>query len=163
MKTMVATVAILGLTLAAGVATADMERGRAGGPGMMPPGPPPFLRQVFPPKMVMEHQRELELRPEQIAAIKQAMNETQTQLNDLQWQLDAESETLNRMLEPARVELAAVLAQLDRVTGLEQQLKRANFGLLVRIKNELDAEQQAKLRQLPPPFGFRGPHGKAAE
>src|SRR2546427_6312195 len=43
-----------------------------GGPGMMesgpPPGPPAFLKQVFPPKLVMEHQQEIGLRPERPAS-----------------------------------------------------------------------------------------------
>jgi hypothetical protein len=52
------------------------------------------------------------------------------------------------------VDEAAVLAKLDQVTAIEQQVKKVNFTLLVRIRNQLDAAQQAKLRALRP---MRGP------
>ena len=134
-----------------------------GGPGMMgagpPPGPPAFLREVFPPKLVMEHQQEISLKPAQVEAIKQAMNETQQQLVDLQWRLDAESEALGRLLAADHVDEAAVLAKLDQVTAIEQQVKKVNFTLLVRIKNQLDPEQQAKLRALRPAHPFGPPGG----
>jgi Spy/CpxP family protein refolding chaperone len=125
-----------------------------GGPGMMEPGPPPgppaFLQRVFPPKLVMEHQQELGLEQSQIDAIKEAMRETQQQLVELQWKLDAESEALDRLLSADQVDEKAVLAKLDQVTTIEQQVKKANFGLLVKIKNQLTPAQQAKLRALRP-------------
>src|SRR5262249_44580927 len=124
-----------------------------GGP---PGGPPPFIRRVFTPKMVMAHQMEIGLRPAQIEAIKQAMNETQHELVDLQWKLDAATEELDKLLEPDKVDEKAVLAKLDDVTAIERQVKRVNFALLVRIKNALDPEQQAKLRALRP-MGHGGP------
>ena len=116
--------------------------------GHHPPGPPAFLGQVFPPRLVMEHQQEIALRPAQVDAIKQAMNDTQQQLVDLEWKLQAESEALAQLLTAAHVDEAAVLAKLDQVTTIEQQVKRANFALLVKIKNQLDPDQQAKLRAL---------------
>jgi hypothetical protein len=36
-------------------------------------------------------------------------------------------------------------------------VKKANFTLLVRVKNQLDPAQQAKLRELRPAFGRPGP------
>ena len=131
------------------------------GPDLMdsgPPGPPPFLRRVFTPKTVMAHQLEIGLRPAQVDSIKQAMTETQRQLVDLQWRLDAATEALDKLLEPDHVDETAVLAKLDEVTTIERQVKRVNFTLLLRIKNQLDPEQQAKLRTMrPPPRGPGGP------
>jgi Spy/CpxP family protein refolding chaperone len=124
-----------------------------------PPGPPAFLSQVFPPRLVMEHQQEIGLRPAQADAIKQAMTETQQKLLDLQWRLDAESEALAKLLQADHVEETAVLAKLDEVTSIEQQVKKTNFALLVRIKNQLDKGQQEKLRALRPSHRFGGPPG----
>src|SRR5262249_23133712 len=123
-------------------------------------GPPPsFLNQLFPPKTVMEHQQEIGLRPAQADAIKQAMRDTQAKLLDLQWRLDAETEALNKLLTNDHVDEKSVLAKLDQVTSIEQQVKRENLALLVRIKNQLDPEQQAKLRSVRPAHGFGGPGG----
>jgi len=38
------------------------------------------------------------------------------------------------------------LVQLDSVLSLEREMKRAQITLLVRLKNQLTAEQQAFLR-----------------
>ena len=138
---------VAGQAALASAAPPDGMGGGVMGPGG-PPGPPAFLSQVFPPRLVMEHQQELGLRPAQIDAIKKAMNEAQQELVDLQWRLDAESEALAKLLSTDHVDEAEVLAKLDRVTAIEQQVKKVNFALLVRIKNQLDAAQQAKLRTM---------------
>lgn len=52
-----------------------------------------------------------------------------------------------------------MLAKLDEVTAIERSVKRVNFALLARIKNQLDPAQQAKLRTMRPPHGPGGPGG----
>ncbi len=126
----------------------------AGGPS----GPPAFLKQVFSPRLVMEHQLELGLRPEQIESIKKAMLETHGKLLELQWKLDAQSEALSSLLAADRVDETKVLTKLDEVTAIERDVKRTNFALLVRVKNQLDPEQQTKMRKYRP-AGMMGPGG----
>jgi Spy/CpxP family protein refolding chaperone len=38
----------------------------------------------------------------------------------------------------------------DKVMSIEQQIKKEHLRMLIRIKNKLNPEQQAKLRQLEP-------------
>ena len=128
----------------------------AGGP---PFGPPAFLSRLFPPKLVMQHQQEIGLTPAQTDVIKKAMNETQTQLVEIQWKLDADSEALDKLLAADHVDETAALAKLDEVIATEQQVKKVNFGLLLQIKNQLDPQQQAKLRALRPTMEFGGRFG----
>jgi Spy/CpxP family protein refolding chaperone len=122
-------------------------------------GAPSFMNEVFSPKMVMEHQQEIGLRPEQAEAIKTAMADTQQKLLDLQWRLDAETEALAKLLAADQVDEAAAIASLDRVTAIEREVKRVNFALLVTIKNQLDREQQAKLRAYRPRRTHEPPPG----
>jgi len=82
--------------------------------------------------------------------VTRGLSSVQQQLVDLQWRLDAESEALGKLLAADHVDEAAVLGKLDQVTSIEQQVKKVNFTLLVRIKNRLDSEQQEKLRALRP-------------
>jgi Spy/CpxP family protein refolding chaperone len=140
--------------------------GMAGGVlgGGPPGGAPAFMEQLFPPRLVMENQQELGLKPAQVDAIKKAILEAQQKLVDLQWKLEADTEALAKMLAQDEVDEAAVLAKLAEVTASEQRVKTINLTLLVRIKNELDPAQQAKLRALrrarpqrphpPPPQGM---------
>jgi Spy/CpxP family protein refolding chaperone len=52
------------------------------------------------------------------------------------------------LVKQPRVDEQQVLAQLEKVLALEREIKRAQVTLLVRIKNNLTPEQQAKLVEI---------------
>jgi Spy/CpxP family protein refolding chaperone len=70
----------------------------------------------------------------------------QLKVVDLQWKMQDEAQKLTELVEGARVDEAQTLAQVDRVLGIEREIKRAHMALLVRIKNLLTPEQQEALR-----------------
>ncbi len=134
----------------------------------MPGGPPGvapevrmgalgFMHALFPPELIMQHQHQIGLRPEQRRAIQDGMLATQGHLLELQWQLQAATEDLSKLLAGERIDEAAAMAQADQVMRLEQQFKKEHLGLLIHIKNLLDPGQQAQLAQLRPTFP-RGTH-----
>lgn len=123
------------------------------GPGRM--GPPSFLRQLFVPADIMEHQTDIGLSDEQRQAISKEMNETQKQVLDLRWQLEEKAAALDKLLAGDKVDETAALARVDELMKIEEQLKRAHLGMLIRVKNLLTPAQQATLRKLEP----RGPRG----
>jgi TonB-dependent SusC/RagA subfamily outer membrane receptor len=108
----------------------------------------PFASNLFPPELIMTHQRELGLQDDQRSAIVNELQRSQASFVQLQWKMSAESEQVETLLRPTSVNEALVLAQIDRVLAVEREIKRAQVGLLVRIKNTLSAEQQAKLAEL---------------
>jgi len=58
--------------------------------------------------------------------------------------------SLAKLLEGDAIDEAAALAQAQKVTSIEQQIKQEHLGMLIRIKNQLTPEQQAKLREVRP-------------
>jgi Spy/CpxP family protein refolding chaperone len=86
-----------------------------------------------------EHQR---------TAIQEVIQKAQSRFLDVQWELQSESEKLVRLLRARPVDESAVLAQADRVMGLEREIKKAQLSLLVRIKNLLTEAQHQKLAEL---------------
>ncbi len=102
-----------------------------------PPQAPedPLARILFPPELVMQHQQDIGLRPEQRAAITKAIQDFQSKVVDL----------LATLLDKPAVDQTAALAQVDEVLGVEREVKRAHITLLINIKNTLSADQQAKL------------------
>lgn len=114
-----------------------------------PPGPraqeDALAHLLFPPELVMQHQQDIGLRPEQRSAITKAIQELQTKVVDLQWKMQDQSQRLAALLQKPVVDQAAALAQLDEMLGAEREVKRAHVTLLIQIKNTLTAEQQAKL------------------
>ncbi len=122
-------------------------RGIAGGPASAVPN---FLGQVFPPELVMRHQADIGLSSGQREAITEAMSESYAQVVEAQWSIQAATEQLKSLLEGTQVDESAALAQIDRVMEAEQQLKRSHLALLIRVKNQLKPEQQARLKELVP-------------
>ena len=119
-------------------------------------GPPTFLKQLFLPAQVMEHQREIELTDEQRAAITREMTATQQKTLELRWKLEEKGEALDKLLAAPQVDEKAALARAGEVLDLERQMKQAHLELLIRIKNRLTPKQQEKLRELRPREGRFG-------
>ena len=112
------------------------------------PGSDPMAEHVFPPELVMRHAAELGVDERQRAGIKDAVQKAQTRFVDFQFDLQGEAERLIKLLQARPVDEAAVLAQADKVMGLEREVKKTHLALLVRIKNLLTPAQQEKLMAL---------------
>jgi Spy/CpxP family protein refolding chaperone len=143
MKRSIVVLALVGLSVA-----------RLGAQQPGPQGPPqgqqqdPFGRLLYPPELVMQHQGEINLQDSQRATLQTAIQQAQSKFVEVQWKLSAEGEKLARLLQNATVDETQVLEQVDRILSLEREVKRAQMGLMVRIKNTLSPAQQAKLREL---------------
>jgi Spy/CpxP family protein refolding chaperone len=110
-----------------------------------PPPPDPLAQVLFAPDLVMQHQEDIGLKPEQRASITKAIQDFQTRVVELQWRLQDQSHRLLGMLQKPGVDRAAALAQMDSVLAVEREVKRAHLALLIEIKNTLSPEQQARL------------------
>ena len=103
---------------------------------------------LFPPELVMQNQQALGLSDDQKAYFKAEIRQVQTRFEDLQWKVEGEMEKMVSLAKQPRVDEAQTLAQLEKVLGLEREIKRAQITLFIRIKNKLTVEQQARLRAL---------------
>ncbi len=119
-----------------------------------PPAPPaphdPLAESLFPPELVMANQRAIGLDDEQKAYLRREISEAQARFLNLQWDLQDAMESLKSLLDQEQVNEQQILAQLDKVLDTERRIKRAQMGLMVRIKNKLTSEQQTRLRELRP-------------
>jgi Spy/CpxP family protein refolding chaperone len=111
-------------------------------------GADPLERHLFPPELIMRHQRELGLSADQRTVITRAIQEFQAKSVELQWRMQDQTQRLAELLAKPAVEQDVALQQLDEVLAVEREVKRAHIGLLVQIKNALTPEQQTKLSAL---------------
>ena len=109
---------------------------------------PEFAKYLFPPELVMQHQQAIRLTPEQRTSITQGIRDFQLKVVELQWKMQDEAQKLTELVQAAKVDEAQTLAQVDRVLGIEREIKRAHMGLLIRIKNSLTQEQQVALTSM---------------
>src|SRR5207247_847530 len=83
----------------------------AKGGAQQPPQAPedPLARILFPPELVMQHQQDIGLRPEQRAAITKAIQDFQSKVVDLQWRMQEQSQRLATLLDKPAIDQTAAL------------------------------------------------------
>jgi Spy/CpxP family protein refolding chaperone len=113
-----------------------------------PGGPDPLTEHLFPPELVMAHQKAIDLSDAQKTYIRAELLKAQTRFTELQWQLQDAMEALVLLLKQSAADESQVMSQLDKVLSSEREIKRTQISLLVRIKNKLTPDQQAHLQRL---------------
>ena len=112
------------------------------------PGGDPIGDNFIPPELIMQHQQEIGLSQDQKNFINAELQKAQTKFSELQWQLASEVETMASLVKLEKIDEAQTMAQLDKILNLEREIKRTHIALVIRIKNRLSAEQQARLQEM---------------
>jgi len=111
-------------------------------------GKDPMQEFLFPPELVMRYQNEIQLKKEQKELIIGDVEDAQKKFNRLQWDLQGEVASLQKLLAESTVNETKVLEQLDKVLDQERIIKKTQITLMVRIKNTLTVDQKVKLNSL---------------
>ena len=112
------------------------------------PGDDPLRDALFPPELVMRHQQAIGLTQEKKTYLREEIRKAQLRFTELQWLLQDAMESMRSLLEQTPAPEQPILGQLEKVLEAEREIKRTQISLMVRIKNKLTAEQQARLREL---------------
>jgi Spy/CpxP family protein refolding chaperone len=114
-----------------------------------PPQPQddPIGRYLFPPELIMAHSQDLGLQDKDRVAIKNEVGKAQSKFFDLQWQAKEETDKMVKLLQQSPADESKILEQADRVMALERDIKRTHLTLLVRLRNLMTPDQQAKLQR----------------
>jgi Spy/CpxP family protein refolding chaperone len=107
-----------------------------------------FAQALFDPQLVLRHAQAIGLTAAQRRTILDDLKATQTALGPLQANMTEPALDLIELLGQTKVDEAKVVAKMDQVLEIENEVKKKQAALLVRIKNTLTADQQAKLREL---------------
>jgi Spy/CpxP family protein refolding chaperone len=108
----------------------------------------PIAEHVLPPELIMQHQKAIGLSDAQKTAVIAEIKRAQGRMVDVQWDMQRAMERLVELLKQDKVDEQGVIAQLDNVLAVEREVKRAQLGLAVRLKNILNPDQQRMLREL---------------
>ncbi|MDH3222554.1 MAG: hypothetical protein OEO23_02470 [Gemmatimonadota bacterium] len=104
--------------------------------------PDPFTDVFFAPEFIMQNRRAIDLTDEQRDAITSVIQEFQGRAVSSQFELLDEVQTLVEILSDPDVDLDRAMDQVDQFLDTENDVKRAQFELLIRIKNILRPDQQ---------------------
>lgn len=108
----------------------------------------PIEAALFAPELVMDHQAELAIGPQQRDRIVTEIERGQAEMVRLQWELQGEKEKLVKVLSADKIDEKDSAAAGLRVMDRESKVKASHLAMLVRLKNLLSPEQQKKLKKL---------------
>jgi Spy/CpxP family protein refolding chaperone len=116
--------------------------------GQSPKPDDAFAQALFDPQLVLRHAQTIGLSPAQRRTILDELKTTQTALAPLQADMMEPALELIELLGQSRVDEKSVSAKMDQVLRIENEVKKRQAVLLIRIKNALTPEQQSRLSEL---------------
>ena len=105
----------------------------------------PFKGKLFPPNVILENQQELGLSREQFTEIRAAVVDVQSSVAEFEWDMREAYMKLMEELDKRPVSEDAVVEHATRAMLAENEVKKRQMAMLVRLKNLLTPEQIAYL------------------
>ena len=107
-----------------------------------------FKGKLFPPNVILEHQDELNLSKDQFAAIRAAVVEVQANVAEHEWDLREAYQRAMADLDESPVDEEKVLENIDAVLQAENNVKKLQVAMLIRLRNLLTDEQMEYLQSV---------------
>ena len=126
------------LMLCTGIAAAQDRGGK----------PDPFKGRLFAPDIILKNQTELNLTKEQFTGIKTAVVEVQANVAEHEWDMREAYQKLLAALDENPIDETTVLEHVNDAMLAENQVKKQQVAMLIRLKNLLNDEQVAYLKSL---------------
>lgn len=107
-----------------------------------------FEKAFFDPQLVLQRAKEIGVTPLQRTAILEVIKKAQIELVPLQMDMAEPALELVEMIEAVKVDEAGALAKADKMLKIENEVKKIQMSLMIRIKNLLTKDQQDRLRAI---------------
>ena len=104
-----------------------------------------FKGKLFAPNIILEQQAELHLTKQQFTEIRAAVVEVQSGVAEHEWDMREAYQALMLELDKVPVDEVEVLKHANKALLAENQVKKKQMAMLVKLKNLLNAEQVAFL------------------
>ncbi len=100
-----------------------------------------FKGKLFAPNIILEHQDDLGLSKEQFTAIRAAVVEVQTNVAEHEWDLREAYQRVLSDLDDSPIDEDKVLENVEAVLLAENQVKKMQVAMLIKLRNLLTDEQ----------------------
>ena len=124
---------VAAVVIAAGPAAAQGKKGDV------------FKGKLFPPNVILQHQAELGLSKQQFTAIKQAVVEVQSNVAEHEWDVREAYMNIMSELDKSPIDEGKALEYVNAALLAENQVKKEQMTMLIRLRNLLTDEQVAFL------------------
>ncbi len=100
-----------------------------------------FKGKLFAPNVILEQQEALNLTKDQYTEIRAAVVDVQTGVAEHEWDLRESYQALMLELDRSPIDEKAVMKHVNAALLAENQVKKKQVAMLVKLKNLLTAEQ----------------------
>lgn len=107
-----------------------------------------FKGKLFAPNVILEHRDALQLSKEQFTAIRGAVVEVQAGVAEHEWDMQEAYQSLMSELDKSPVDEDKVLEHAEKALLAENQVKKKQMVMLVRLRNLLTEEQVSYLESV---------------
>ena len=107
-----------------------------------------FQGKLFPPNVILEHQDSLGLSKEQYTAIRAAVVEVQGAVAEHEWDLKEAYQQVLTALDAPVIDEARIMDNVERALLAENEVKKLQVAMLVRLRKLLTDEQIETLQSL---------------
>jgi Spy/CpxP family protein refolding chaperone len=104
-----------------------------------------FKGKLFPPNVILEHQAELKLSKQQFTAIKKAVVEVQSNVAEHEWDVREAYQSIMAELDKNPIDEDKALEYVSNALLAENQVKKQQMAMLIRLRNLLTEEQRTYL------------------
>jgi Spy/CpxP family protein refolding chaperone len=104
-----------------------------------------FKGKLFAPNVILEHREALMLSKDQFTAIRAAVVEVQAGVAEHEWDMQEAYQALMAELDKSPVDEDKVVEHAEKALLAENQVKKKQMVMLVRLRNLLTAEQVSYL------------------
>ncbi len=96
-----------------------------------------FKGKLFPPNIILEHQDELGLSKEQFTAIRAAVVAVQANIAEHEWDVREAYQRIMAGLDETPIDEKRVLRDVEAALLAENEVKKKQVAMLIRLKNTL--------------------------
>lgn len=107
-----------------------------------------FKGKLFAPNIILEHQDRLGLSKEQFTAIRAAVVEVQSNVAEHEWDLNEAYQRVLRSLDEYPVDEGEVMKNVEAALLAENEVKKLQVAMLIKLRNLLTDEQMEYLRSV---------------
>ena len=107
-----------------------------------------FKGKLFAPNIILEHQDELNLSKEQFTAIRAAVVEVQANVAEHEWDLREAYQRVIADLDDEPVDENKIMENVEAALLAENEVKKLQVAMLIRLRNLLTDEQMAYLQSV---------------
>ena len=107
-----------------------------------------FKGKLFAPNVILEHREALGLSKDQFTAIRAAVVEVQSGVAEHEWDMQEAYQALMAELDKSPVDEEKVIEHADEALLAENQVKKKQMAMLVRLRNLLTDDQIAYLESV---------------